>query len=186
VSEASGGAGVLSFLRGRSFRRIAIAGGVALILGGLGAWVATHRHMVPDAWMAIRSRVPFIAQHVHGGPSSSQGAAPSRGASREMSPAAASLAHAQSQLEGGKVKAAEKTVKPLLRQKLPRGERAFAFRLMGAAEARQGHRRAAVAWFRKSLKVTDDPGERDRLAKRIKQLSRARTREDMSSAGGTP
>jgi hypothetical protein len=181
----------LAFLRGRSFRRIAIGGGLALAIGGIGAWVYTHRHMLPDTWTAIRRHIPInlngeqaerSAPAAHG----THAAGPSRAIARESSPAAATLARAQGQIEAGKPKAAEKTLTRVLREKLPRQERALAFRLMGAAESRLGHRRPAIAWYRKSLKFTDDAGDRDRVGRRIKQLSSARRKEDVSDAGGTP
>jgi hypothetical protein len=168
-------------------RGLAIGGGIALVLGGGAAWVATHRQALPDAWTAVRRHIPVGGeQQVERSAPAARPSGASRAAARESSAAAPVLSRAQGQIEAGKPKAAEKTLTRVLREKLPRHERALAFRLMGAAEARLGHRRPAVGWYRKSLKFTDDAGERDRVARRIKKLSAARSKDDISDAGGTP
>ena len=155
--------------RGRSQQRIAIGAGCALLVAGLGIWLA-RRHRQPDA--------PQVVQSASVAPAP---AAPA--ADREMSAAQATIQRAHLQIEAGQTKAAEKMLKHLLRQKLARNDRAFALRLMGATEARRGHRRAAIAWFNKSLKVTDDAAERDRVARRVQQLKRAKSKKDLRAAG---
>jgi hypothetical protein len=44
-------------------------------------------------------------------------------------------------------------------------------RLMGSADARRGHRKSAVEWYRKSLHLTDDAAERERVVRIIQHLS---------------
>jgi len=54
---------------------------------------------------------------------------------------------------------------------LPRRELSHAMRLMGSAEARRGRRDAAVDWYRKSLRLTDDAAERARVVRIIQRLT---------------
>jgi hypothetical protein len=42
---------------------------------------------------------------------------------------------------------------------------------MGSAEARRDHRKSAVEWYRKSLHLTDDAAERERVVRIIQRLS---------------
>jgi predicted negative regulator of RcsB-dependent stress response len=113
--------------------------------------------------------------------------APAVADAQPKSAAQAALARAQGQIESGKAKAAEKTLASVLRRKkLPRSDRATALRLMGMAEARRGHRKAAIAWYKKSLKATEDPTDRDRIAQHIRQLTKARKTADVIAAADTP
>ena len=54
---------------------------------------------------------------------------------------------------------------------LPRRDLSHAMRLMGSAEARRGHRKSAVEWYRKSLHLTDDAAERERVVRIIQHLA---------------
>ena len=203
LEERGGGSRLGRMFQGRNLRRIAIGAGGALLVAGLGIWVAVRRDTVSGAWNAIRShrwgagfatlrRAPDAPQIDQSG--SVANAPPvrwsrwqsTRSAVDRETGAAKALRRAQLQVEAGKTKAAEKTLKPLLKKELPRNDRALALRLMGAAEARRGHRRAAVAWYRKSMKVTDDAAEREHVARRIEQLTHARNKADLRAAGDTP
>ena len=89
-----------------------------------------------------------------------------------QSPARAALRRAQIQVTAGDARGAEKTLRPVLAQSgLPRRDLSQAMRLMGSAEARRGHRQAAVEWYRKSLHVTDDAAERERVVRIIQRLA---------------
>jgi hypothetical protein len=43
-------------------------------------------------------------------------------------------------------------------------------RLMGSAETRRGRPKTAVEWYRKSLHLTDDPAERERVVRIMQRL----------------
>src|SRR5438309_5882233 len=79
-------------------------------------------------------------------------------------PARAMLRRAQLQVTAGDARGAELTLRQVLAQAdLPRRDLSHAMRLMGSAEARRGRRDAAVDWYRKSLRLTDDAAERARV-----------------------
>jgi serine/threonine-protein kinase len=87
-------------------------------------------------------------------------------------PARAALRRAQLQVTAGDARGAEKTLAPVLSQPgLPRRDLSHAMRLMGSAEARRGNRRTAVEWYRKSLHLTDDAAERERVVRIIQHLA---------------
>jgi predicted negative regulator of RcsB-dependent stress response len=87
-------------------------------------------------------------------------------------PTRAALRRAQLQVTAGDARGAETTLRPLLAQQaLPRRDLSHAMRLMGSAEARRGHRDEAVAWYRKSLRFTDDAAERERVVRIIQRLT---------------
>ena len=104
---------------------------------------------------------------------SSTSAEPAASASEEAAaPSRAALRRAQIQLAAGDPRSAEKTLQPLLAQPdLPRRDQSHALRLMADSEARRGHRKSAIEWYRKSLHVTDDPAERERVVKIIRRLA---------------
>jgi hypothetical protein len=171
-------------LEGLPLRTIGIAAGAVVLVAAAGTWLLLRRHSSPaSAPVAVSSTsaptTTFFAQR-------SPAPAP-RVDAQPKSAAQAALARAQSQIDAGKPKVAEKTIASVLRRKkLARADRAAALRLMGAAEAHRGHRKAAIAWYRKSLKATDDPGERDRIAEHIQKLNRARKTADVVAAVETP
>jgi predicted negative regulator of RcsB-dependent stress response len=87
-------------------------------------------------------------------------------------PTRAALRRAQLQVTAGDVRAAENTLRPLLaKQELPRRDLSHAMRLMGSAQARRGRREEAIDWYRKSLRLTDDAAERERVVRIIQRLS---------------
>jgi len=87
-------------------------------------------------------------------------------------PARAALRRAQLQVTAGDARGAEKTLLPLLAQAgLPRRDLSHAMRLLGSAEARRGHPKSAVEWYRKSLRLTDDAAERERVVRIIQHLA---------------
>jgi serine/threonine-protein kinase len=87
-------------------------------------------------------------------------------------PTRAALRRAQLQVTAGDARGAENTLRPLLaKQELPRRDLSHAMRLMGSAEARRGHREEAIAWYRKSLRLTDDAAERERVVRIIQRLT---------------
>ncbi|MFL5311960.1 MAG: serine/threonine-protein kinase [Myxococcales bacterium] len=87
-------------------------------------------------------------------------------------PARAALRRAQLQVTAGDARGAEKTLLPVLAQTgLARRDLSYAMRLMGSAEARRGHRKSAVEWYRKSLHLTDDSAERERVVRIIQRLA---------------
>jgi len=87
-------------------------------------------------------------------------------------PARAALRRAQLQVTAGDARGAVKTLAPVLAQAgLPRRDLSHAMRLMGSAEARRGNRKTAVEWYRKSLHLTDDAAERERVVRIIQHLA---------------
>ena len=87
-------------------------------------------------------------------------------------PARALLRRAQLQVTAGDARGAELTLRQVLAQAdLPRRDLSHAMRLMGSAEARRGRRDAAVDWYRKSLRLTDDAAERARVVRIIQRLT---------------
>ena len=99
-------------------------------------------------------------------------AATSEDLEEPSTPARATLRRAQLQVTAGDARGAEITLRPLLAQlELSRRELSHAMRLMGSAEARRGHRDAAVDWYRKSLRLTDDAAERARVVRIIQHLT---------------
>jgi hypothetical protein len=87
-------------------------------------------------------------------------------------PARAALRRAQLQVTAGDARGAEKTLAALLsEQGASRRDLSLAMRLMGSAEARRGHNKTAVEWYRKSLHLTDDAAERERVVRIIQHLA---------------
>ena len=87
-------------------------------------------------------------------------------------PARAALRRAQLQVTAGDARGAEKTLAPLLLQPgSSRRDLSHAMRLMGSAEARRGHNKTAIEWYRKSLRLTDDAAERERVVRVIQHLA---------------
>jgi hypothetical protein len=170
---------------GLPLRTIGIVAGAVVVVAAAGTWMLLHRHSSPAAPARVVTTSPPAAAPT---PLFQRSvAAPVHGDVQPKSVAQPALARAQSQIEAGKPKTAEKTLASVLRRKkLPRSDRAMAFRLMGAAEARRGHRKAAIAWYRKSLKTTEDAGERDRIAQHIRQLTKARKTADVIAAVDSP
>jgi serine/threonine-protein kinase len=94
------------------------------------------------------------------------------GPEEDATPARASLRRAQLQVTAGDARGAENTLVPLLATPgLPRRDLSHAMRLMGSAEARRGHGKSAVEWYRKSLHLTDDAAERERVVRIIQHLT---------------
>jgi TPR repeat protein len=59
---------------------------------------------------------------------------------------------------------AENVLQDLLKRKhLSRRDRARAAKMMGDAESKKGNKTAAVRWYKKSLKLSDDPDDRARI-----------------------
>jgi predicted negative regulator of RcsB-dependent stress response len=183
--ESPGG----SALEGLPLRKIAGIAGAIVVVAAVGTWMALRSHSSSAAKTNASppGAVAAAAQRLTAVTMAHYPAATPANAEARKSAAEATLARAQSQIDAGKAKAAEKTVAPLLRRKkLARADRAAALRLMGTAEAHRGHRKVAIAWYRKSLKVTDDPSERDRLAQHIRQLGKARKPADVIAAVDAP
>ena len=87
-------------------------------------------------------------------------------------PERAALRRAQLQVTAGDARGAERTLALLLsRPGLSRRDLSHAMRLMGSAEARRGHVKTAVEWYRKSLHLTDDAAERERVVRIIQRLA---------------
>lgn len=76
---------------------------------------------------------------------------------------------AQKALWTGRTADAESILRDLLRKSLPRRDRARASKMMGDAAAKRGKKATAAAWYRKSLKLADDPDDRARIEKLLKR-----------------
>jgi len=151
-------------------RKWLAAGAAAAALAAL-AIVAARRDQNPPS--PLPSAAPVVrADPV---PRAAVAAAPAitpEDADEPSTPARATLRRAQLQVTAGDARGAEITLRPLLaRPDLPRRELSHAMRLMGSAEARRGHPDAAVDWYRKSLRLTDDAAERARVVRIIQRLT---------------
>ena len=109
--------------------------------------------------------------------SASADAAPPPGATRKQrarpSPFAKDFDRAQKQLWTGQAPAAETTLQQLLaRPHLSRRDQARATRLLGDATAKRGNRAAALDWYRKASKLSDDRADREKIARQIQTLGR--------------
>jgi len=76
---------------------------------------------------------------------------------------------AQKALWTGQSANAESILRDLLRKSLSRRDRAHASKMMGDAEAKRGHKSSAASWYKKSLKLSDDPDDRARLQKLLQR-----------------
>jgi serine/threonine-protein kinase len=82
------------------------------------------------------------------------------------SPWSKNFERAQKALWTGQPAEAESILQDVLRTSgLPRRDRARASKLMGDAQAKKGNRAAAAEWYRKSLKLFDDPEDREKVIK---------------------
>jgi len=157
----------------RSGRRIL----VLATLAGAGAAVAIGagalRHRAPrgDALSVAGAGGPATQFAVPAAPPEPAPADPAEAEDAET-PARAALRRAQLQVTAGDARGAEKTLAPLLSQPgSSRRDLSHAMRLMGSAEARRGHNKTAIEWYRKSLRLTDDAAERERVVRIIQHLA---------------
>jgi len=154
---------------GRRWAALAAAGiaGAALV-GGAAALFRRGAHS-EAAPLAAATRVgPELAAPRAAEPAPSEAADPEEA----PTPARAALRRAQLQVTAGDARGAERTLAPVLAQAgLPRRDLSHAMRLMGSAEARRGNRKTAVEWYRKSLHLTDDAAERERVVRIIQHLA---------------
>jgi uncharacterized membrane protein YbaN (DUF454 family) len=82
------------------------------------------------------------------------------------SPYSKTFDRAQKALWTNDTKQAEALLRDLLKRKgLARRDRARASKMMGDAESKAGRKRKASRWYRKSLKLYDDPLERAKVAR---------------------
>ena len=75
------------------------------------------------------------------------------------------FANAQKALWTGQATGSESILRELLRKSLSRRDRARASKMMGDAEMKKGNKTAAAGWYRRSLRLSDDPDERARIQK---------------------
>jgi len=154
---------------GRRWAALAAAGIAGAALVG-GAAALFHRGAHSEAApLAAATRVgPELAAPRAAEPAPSEAADPEEA----PTPARAALRRAQLQVTAGDARGAERTLAPVLAQAgLPRRDLSHAMRLMGSAEARRGNRKTAVEWYRKSLHLTDDAAERERVVRIIQHLA---------------
>jgi predicted Zn-dependent protease len=78
------------------------------------------------------------------------------------------FATAQKALWTGKPASAESVLRQLLRKHLSRRDHARAAKMMGDAEAKKGNKATAAAWYKKALKLSDDPDDRARVEKLLR------------------
>jgi len=162
--------GVVDPLRGWGRRRwaafAAAAIGVVALLGGTVALRHGAARPAP-ASLAAAQAAPEL-----GPPAAAPPPAEAPEPEEDATPVRALLRRAQLQVTAGDARGAEKTLVPLLAQPgLPRRDLSHAMRLMGSADARRGHRKSAVEWYRKSLHLTDDAAERERVVRIIQHLT---------------
>jgi serine/threonine-protein kinase len=86
-------------------------------------------------------------------------------------PYAKSFERAQRAIWTGQAAVAESTLQEILaKRKLPKRDRARATRMMGDMFAKKGDKQHAGEWYRKSLQLFDDPGERAKVVKLLQAL----------------
>jgi hypothetical protein len=78
------------------------------------------------------------------------------------------FATAQKALWTGKPASAESVLRKLLRKHLSRRDQARAAKMMGDAEAKKGNKATAAGWYKKALKLSDDPDDRARVEKLLR------------------
>jgi serine/threonine-protein kinase len=92
---------------------------------------------------------------------------------RSSRPPAPSVELAQTLLDQGQPAGAKRALKAVIaRPDLQAQERAQATLLMATAHEAAGEKQAAIAWYRRYLKLGKDPRERTRAVRRIRALSR--------------
>jgi serine/threonine protein kinase len=78
------------------------------------------------------------------------------------------FATAQKALWTGKPASAESVLRKLLRKHLSRPDHARAAKMMGDAEAKKGNKAAAAGWYKKALRLSDDPDDRAHVEKLLR------------------
>ena len=155
--------------RGRA-RKVAAGVAGAVVIGALTVAAVTHDR-------GPRPAQPALIGAVRADESARSAPAPAAPIAFDdldepTTPTRAALRRAQLQVTAGDARGAENTLRPLLaQQELPRRDLSHAMRLMGSAEARRGRREEAIAWYRKSLRLTDDAAERERVVRIIQRLT---------------
>jgi len=156
----------------RSGRRLAVLAAAAGAAAALAIGVAELRQRSPLSEPVSVARAAQAGSELV--PSAAVEPAPPDAADAEDAPTPerAALRRAQLQVTAGDARGAERTLAPLLsRPGLSRRDLSHAMRLMGSAEARRGHVKTAVEWYRKSLHLTDDAAERERVVRIIQRLA---------------
>jgi eukaryotic-like serine/threonine-protein kinase len=149
-------------------RRIGIATAAVAIAGLLGGAAALRRGATPP----VAQVAPAQPTEPAGPTAPSPAAAPAGSEPGAAAPGRAALRRAQLQVAAGDARGAEKTLREVLAEPaLSRRDLSHALRLMASAEARRGRAKSAVDWYRKSLHVTDDPAERERVVRIIQRLT---------------
>jgi hypothetical protein len=165
ASRAAGGSRRRASRRMRAFLAAAAIGAIALV----GGTAALRRHAPRPAAASLAAQA---GRELAPAPAAVQPVMEAPGPEEAAKPARAALRRAQLQVTAGDARGAEKTLLPVLAQTgLPRRDLSHAMRLMGSAEARRGHGRSAIEWYRKSLHLTDDAAERERVVRIIQHLS---------------
>jgi len=82
-----------------------------------------------------------------------------------VSPYAKSFEKAQKALWTGQPAGAQSILHDLLRKSLSRRDKARASKMMGDAEVKKGNKAAAAGWYKKSLRLYEDPDDRDKVSK---------------------
>ncbi|TMA31981.1 MAG: serine/threonine protein kinase [Deltaproteobacteria bacterium] len=95
---------------------------------------------------------------------------PKKLAQAAPSPYGKNFERAQKALWTGQPDGARSILQDLLRKPLSKRDRARASKMMGDAEAKKGNRAAAAAWYKKSLKLFEDPDDRDKVSKLLAGL----------------
>jgi Protein kinase domain len=158
--------------RGRSGRRLAVLAAAAGAAAALALGAVALRHRAPRSEAAPIAGVAQAGSEIAPAPAAEPAPADATDPQDPPTPERAALRRAQLQVSAGDARGAEKTLAPLLSQPgLSRRDLAHAMRLMGSAEARRGHGKTAVEWYRKSLHMTDDAAERARVVRIIQRLA---------------
>jgi hypothetical protein len=104
-----------------------------------------------------------------GQPEAPSAAPAPRKAAPAVSPYARNFDRAQKALWTDRPASAESVLQDLLKKKhLSRRDRARAAKMMGDAESKKGNKATAARWYKKSLKLSDDPDDRARIEKLLR------------------
>ncbi|MGZ6142482.1 MAG: serine/threonine-protein kinase [Myxococcales bacterium] len=126
--------------------------------------------VVPAAVAEPPPREPKPDPVLPGKPAAPADPPPKKLAQAAPSPYAKQFERAQKALWTGQPDGAAGILQDLLRRSLAKRDRARATKMMGDAEAKKGNKAAAAAWYKKSLKLYEDPDDREKVTAALSKL----------------
>jgi serine/threonine-protein kinase len=130
---------------------------------------APSKRVISAAVAEAMKREPAQDPTTLGQPEAPPPPAAPRKAAPAVSPYARNFDRAQKALWTDRPASAESVLHDLLKKKhLSRRDRARAAKMMGDAESKKGNKATAARWYKKSLKLSDDPDDRARIEKLLR------------------